>query len=209
MSAYPEKPVRPPPGQNGVEHLLDLRNQPPLPCQHVNRGDQCGNARDHPTADGVAKVQQIRQSLGEIGGNIGHQVLIRANSLIQGLRLQSKLLGEGLHQAVQAGQIGLHVGGQIYHALRHLRYDQVEQDHNDRQGDQIDRQNRQPTPVLLLLVELSLKKAHGRIEQIGDSKTCNKGRQHTHKCAHPDRDNIEIGQSHIKQDSGQQDDQER
>lgn len=164
---------------------------------------------DHPTADGVAKVQQIRQSLGEIGGNIGHQVLIRANSLIQGLRLQSKLLGEGLHQAVQAGQIGLHVGGQIDHALRHLRYDQVEQDHNDRQGDQIDRQNRQPTPVLLLLVELSLKKAHGRIEQIGDSKTCNKGRQHTHKCAHPDRDNIEIGQSHIKQDSGQQDDQER
>ena len=56
----PEKLVRPLPGQNGVEHLLDSGTRRPFPCQHVNRGD----ARDHPTADGVAKVQQTRQSLG-------------------------------------------------------------------------------------------------------------------------------------------------
>ena len=87
---------------------------------------------------------------------------------------------EGLHQSVELLQIGLHVDHQVCDALHDLGYDQIEQDGQNGHTQQVNCNDGQSTPITEVPVKGALKKAHGRIEQIGDGKPCDKGHKHPH-----------------------------
>ena len=117
-------------------------------------------------ADGYTGLQQAGQGLGQQLHKALCEILQVADELFKPLALQVEIFLNAPYKLIQLAGVGVDIPRQIHYALRHLGQHHVQQDYNDRQGNQVDRHNGQHPLEAHILINLPRKEAHRCIEQI-------------------------------------------